>query len=157
VNRVAVCLLAAVLAAAGCGRSKEHRIVERARKDFVNPARKTAADLMREQYGLKFDFPEPYDRRFNNCTVSECKIVDYVKTPLGGPEYWAVEVEFRGKDVVTNYVEEGVAVLIYTNVLVAEGKRDDFLVTVMTGTTDDDIRDIRKSTEDWFKTFKSVL
>ncbi len=156
-KRTAVWLFAAVLLVGGCGKSREHRVVERARKDFVDPARKTAFDVMREQYGLKFDFPLPYDRRFNNCTISECKIVDYVKMPLGGPQYWAVEVEFEGKDVVTNDMEKGIGVMIYANVVVGEGQRDDFLVAVMAGTTEDDIGDIRKLREELFKMFKRVL
>jgi hypothetical protein len=144
--------------AAGCGgKSREEVLMERAREDFANPGRETSHNLLREKYDVNLMYTGSYDRVYNSCVVGECNVFDHLRFPLGGPEYWAIRLDFTGKDVVTNEQVSGTAMMVYVNVLVGEGKRDDFLGWVMTGTTPSEASTIEKHTSDMFKHLRKML
>lgn len=147
-----------LIVALGCGgKGKEEMLIERAREEFANPGRKTFQNLLKEKFGLNLMYLDTFDRVYNNCEVGTCRMFEHIKFPLAGPEYWAIELEFTGKDVITNERVEGTAMMVYVNVLVDEGKRDDYLGWVMTGTTQEEIGKIEKHTKDLFTNLKKIL
>jgi hypothetical protein len=157
-NFVHTVVIILVILAAGCGgKNKEERLMERARAEFADPGRKTFQHFLKEKFGVNLMFVDVFDRVYNSCETEECRMFEHVKFPLGGPEYWAIEIVFTGKDVVTNERVHGTAMMLYVNVLVEEGKRDDYLGWVMTGTTSEEIASIEKLTRDMFTTLKRML
>ena len=151
-------ILVLLILAAGCGgKGREGILMEKARVEFANPGRETFQNLLKERYGVNLMYTGTYDRVYNSCVVEECRLYDHVRFPLAGPEYWAIELEFTGKDVVSNEQVSGTAMMVYVNVLVEEGKRDDFLGWVMTGTTPGEVSTIEKHTSDLFKHLRKML
>jgi hypothetical protein len=146
-----------VLAAGCAGKGKEEMLMDRARAEFADPGRKTFQNLLREKFGVNLMYMDTFDRVYNSCQVEGCCVFDHMRFPLGGPEYWAIELQFAGKDVITNEQVRGTAMMVYVNVLVEEGKRDDYLGWVMTGTTPEEIVKIEKHTRDMFTNLKKIL
>jgi hypothetical protein len=143
---------------AGCaGKGREEVLMAKAREDLANPGRETFQNVLREKYGVNLMYLGSYDRVYNRCVVSECSVFDHLRFPLAGPEYWAIRLDFTGKDVVTNEQVIGTAMMVYVNVLVEEGKRDDFLGWVMTGTTPSEVSTIENHTSDLFKHLRKML
>ena len=150
-----VCFL---LLSTGCGgKGREDILLERAREEFADPGRKTFQNLLKEEFGVNLMYVDTFDRVYNSCEVKECVVFDRMKFPLAGPEYWAIRLEFTGKDVVTNERVSGAAIMVYVNVLVEDGKRDDYLGWVMTGTAPEEIAEMEKHTRNMFAQFKKIL
>lgn len=156
-NRKSIILLFPVIVIGlivSCGEvtkiENEEQLIETAKTDFLSPDRASTMDLGFQYMEMDPNMLMSGMPQFEEIEVTSAKIFDYHKLP-NDDKYWAVELGFKATHTKTGEVISGIAILHYASFIHDGSQRESELLYMYTGVAEEEIAEIRRTSESVFK------